>query len=306
MKFGVVGLGRMGNAIAYRARNAGYDVYGFDLDETSRAAAADIGVRSDDSLQAIAGHADVIWLMVPAGKAVDSVLEQLVPCLRQGALIVDGGNSHYVDSVRRAAQLRQSGVSFLDCGTSGGLHGREIGFSLMVGGDRAAYDTLVPLLHALAAPGGCGYVGPSGAGHYVKMVHNGIEYGLMQAYAEGFQLLKEGSYKDNNLDLAAISGIWNHGAIIRSWLLELSHTIFEHDQQLSSVSGVIQESGTGRWTVEDAHKNNIPVPVIEQALNVRADSRKTGGNYATKVVALLRNAFGGHAVGTLSKPEGKK
>ena len=166
----------------------------------------------------------------------------------------------------------------------------------MVGGDQNAYDTVYPLLAAIAAPKGLGRVGSSGAGHYVKMVHNGIEYGMLQAYAEGFQILKEGSFKDQNLDLHAISGIWLHGAVIRSWLLELAHDVFARDQQFKNISGEIQESGTGRWTVEEAQAHHIPTPIIKESLQMREWSRKTGGNYATKLIALLRNAFGGHAI----------
>lgn len=296
MNVGIIGLGRMGSGIATRWLEKGYTVIGYDVDAVHAKEAQELGVTTVKSAVEVAYHARIIWLMVPAGPIVDAVLKELMPRLEPGDIIIDGGNSKFTDSIRRAQQLAAHQIFFLDCGTSGGLYGREQGYSLMVGGDQQAYETVYPLLVTIAAPGGLGRVGGSGAGHYVKMVHNGIEYGLLQAYAEGFQLLKEGSFKDQQLDLHAISDIWLHGAVIRSWILELAQDIFERDQQFKHISGEIQESGTGRWTVEEAQSHNIPVPVIEESLKVREWSRKTGGNYATKLVALLRNAFGGHAV----------
>ncbi len=296
MKVGIIGLGRMGNAIAQRAAQAGHEVIGFDPSSSSQEEAQNIGIFLSSSMADLAWQTRVIWLMVPAGTIVDSVLQELAPHLKESDIIIDGGNSKFTDSIRRAKELAQRGIIFLDCGTSGGLAGRDIGFSLMVGGDHDAYTKIHDLLAAIAAPGGLGHVGPSGAGHYVKMVHNGIEYALLQGYAEGFQVLKEGSFKHDALDLEEITRIWNNGAVIRSWILELAHGIFERDQELKNVGGAIEESGTGAWTVEEAHKNNIPVPTIEESLKIREWSRATGGNYATRVVAMLRNAFGGHSV----------
>jgi 6-phosphogluconate dehydrogenase len=295
MKVGIIGLGKMGNGVAARLRDAGHEVIGFDYSQAACQAARDMGVTIMPDLDTFARETAVAWLFVPAGDPVDAVLKSLM-AMSAHAIIIDGGNSKFTDSMRRAAECQQKNIYFLDCGTSGGVFGRENGYSLMVGGDEHAYKKVLPLLQAVATPGGVGHVGPSGAGHYVKMVHNGIEYGLMQAYAEGFDLIKNGSFKEQNLDLEKITGIWLHGSVIRSWLLELAHTIFKKDQRLDSIGGDIQESGTGSWTVDDAHKNKIPVPVIDQALKVRAWSRTTGGNYATKIVALLRNAFGGHSV----------
>lgn len=297
MNIGIVGLGRMGAAIAQRVHQGGFQVVGFDPNSESADQARQQGISIALSLEDLARNTDIIWLMVPAGQVVDSVIDQLSPYLRSQAIIVDGGNSKFTDSIRRATALARSKIGFIDCGTSGGIHGKEHGFCLMVGGDRSHYQRIEPLLKVIAAPKAYAYVGPSGAGHYVKMVHNGIEYGLMQAYAEGFHLLKEGSFKDAHLDLETITGIWMHGSVIRSWLLELAHTIFTHDQTLQDISGVVAESGMGKWTVEDAHKHAIPAPVITQALQVRIESAK-GGNFATKVLALLRNAFGGHSFGT--------
>jgi 6-phosphogluconate dehydrogenase len=296
MNIGIIGLGRMGHSIAYRLLKAGHIVVGFDLNPDLCNATQELGAQIAKGLDDIAQRVTHIWLMVPAGQAVDAVLGSMLPHLQAGTIIIDGGNSHFTDSIKRAHLVKEKGFSFLDCGTSGGLHGKDIGFSLMIGGDMQAYEKTIPLFAAIAMENGFGRVGSSGAGHYVKMVHNGIEYGLMQAYSEGFQLLKEGSYKDQNLDLAQITALWNHGAVIRSWLLELSHTIFTQDQNLTTISGIIEESGTGRWTVDDAHEHEVPVPIIEESLQIRAQSRITGGNYATKIVALLRHAFGGHKV----------
>jgi 6-phosphogluconate dehydrogenase len=294
MKLGIYGLGKMGAAIAYRALKAGYCVLGYDPNLAAIKDAEKKGIELYDDPTALAQEADIIWLMVPAGRPVDDLLKQIAPVINAQKIIIDGGNSHFSDSVRRAKELQLKGISFLDCGTSGGIHGKENGFCLMVGGDYKAYEKILPVLQAIAMRDGIAHVGPSGAGHYVKMIHNGIEYGLLQAYGEGFHLLREGDYKD--LDLEQISKLWNHGAIIRSFLLELAHDVFKKDQYLSDVKGIIEEGGTGAWTVENAHKNKIPVPIIEKSLEVRKWSRQAGGNFATKVIAMLRNAFGGHRV----------
>jgi len=299
MKIGIIGLGRMGAAIAQRLIAAGHQVYGFDPQETAGHHAADIGVEVVDSVQAIAHNARIIWLMIPAGAIIDTVLEQLSYELCAGDIIIDGGNSHFADSIRRATTLDNINCTFLDCGTSGGIHGIENGFCLMVGGNKNTYEKLMSLWQAIATPSGFAHVGPSGAGHYVKMVHNGIEYALMQAYAEGFHVLHDSMFGTNALDLAQISELWNHGAVIRSFLLELTSTIFNHDQTLKNISGSVAESGMGAWTVQEAHKQHIPVPMIELALKTRDWSRTSGGNYTTKIIALLRQQFGGHAVATL-------
>lgn len=296
MKVGIIGLGRMGAGIAERIVNSGYTVFGFDLDAHNTVLASNLGVHIVPKVIDIATKVDVIWLMVPPGKPVDDVLALLMPGLKTPCIIIDGGNSNFKDSIRRGQLVAQKNVSYLDCGTSGGLHGRQSGYCLMVGGDKKSYDSVAPLLSLIAAPNGMAHVGPSGAGHYVKMVHNGIEYALLQGYAEGFQLLKEGTFKDVPLDLEKISDLWNHGSIIRSFLLELTHNVYKKDQEFKNVSGEIAEGGTGKWTVQEAQEHGIPVPLIEESLAIRAQSRITGGNYATKLVALLRNQFGGHAV----------
>ncbi|PKN03366.1 6-phosphogluconate dehydrogenase (decarboxylating) [Candidatus Dependentiae bacterium HGW-Dependentiae-1] len=303
MKIAVVGLGRMGQAVVYRLLQGGYAVTGFDLSPDACTAVVAMGATIAPELNDVARDNRVIWLMVPAGKPVDDTIASLMPQLKKGDILIDGGNSHFADSIRRAKLCDMHGVFFVDCGTSGGVNGKDNGFSLMVGGDKKAYTSIEPALRVLAAPGGMGYVGPSGAGHYVKMIHNGIEYGMMQAYAEGFALIKEGSFKKEQLDLAEISRIWQHGAVIRSWLLELAHDIFKHDQELKDISGQVAQLGTGQWTVDEAHNNKIPAPVIAVAVQTRTWSAESGGNYMTKVIALLRNKFGAHAVKKVSEKQ---
>ena len=297
MKFGLIGLGKMGEALAYRALQAGHEVFGFDLNENNCAIAAQSGVHIVNAIADFAYHdIHIFWLLVPQGAIVDSVIAQVMSIAKAKDIIIDGGNSKFTDSIRRAQELALHDIFFIDCGTSGGVNGRTNGFCLMVGGDKKAYDTIEPLLQSVATQGGCAYVGPSGVGHYVKMVHNGIEYGILQAYAEGFHLLKNGEFESAHLDLEKIASLWNHGSVIRSWILELVEDIMKEDQNLDDISGNIASTGMGQWTVDAAHKSGIPVSVIEESLKVREWSEKTGGNYATKVVAMLRNKFGGHIV----------
>ncbi len=299
MNIALIGLGKMGEAIAYRATNAGHAVYGFDLN-TSPEFIADMRAINVTLAQTIADFAqhniDLFWLLVPQGALVDTVIAQICAFAQKNTIIVDGGNSKFTDSMRRAQELARKNIFFLDCGTSGGVHGRENGFCLMVGGDKQAYEKIAPVLLSVATEGGCAYVGESGTGHYVKMVHNGIEYGLLQAYAEGFDLLKNGEFKDQHLDLEKIAQLWSHGSVVRSWILDLVVDIMKEDQDLNNIAGDVAATGMGEWTVERAHLSQISVPVIEQALKVRRESLRTGGNYGTKIVALLRNKFGGHAV----------
>lgn len=294
MNVGLIGLGKMGQAIAHRLLKAGHQLVGYDSAPNVVNYITQLGGQGVDSVATLAKQARVIWLMVPAGKPVDDVLAMLKSSLRAGDIIIDGGNSHFSDSVRRHNELQEVKVHFLDCGTSGGVHGKDLGFSLMIGGDQAAFLAAEPIFKALAADQGYAYLGPSGTGHYVKMVHNGVEYALLQAYAEGFQLLKEGAYKD--LDLEKVCRVWNGGSIVRSWIVELARQVFEKDQSLMSIGGQIGENKTGQWTIDEARERMIPVKTLEQALAIRAWSREMGGNYATKVVAMLRNQFGGHPV----------
>lgn len=292
MNIGLIGLGRMGLGIGSRLVRDGHTVFGFDFSPQALKQASEAGITPCTNLAQLTQHVSIFWIMVPAGDPVDQVIATLQPHLTPGATIVDGGNSLFSDAIRRHAYLKNMGIAYLDCGTSGGLHGKDKGYCLMIGGDKKAFDALEPIFKSIATPGGYAYMGPSGAGHYVKMVHNGIEYALLQSYAEGFQLLKQGHYP--NLDMAAISHVWEHGSIIRSWILELASNVLERDQTLSTVSGSIGENKTGQWTQDEAEKHGVDVPMLKKALEMRAWSRTTGGNYATKLVALLRKEFGGH------------
>ncbi|MBX9831185.1 decarboxylating 6-phosphogluconate dehydrogenase [Candidatus Babeliales bacterium] len=292
MNVGMIGLGRMGQGIAARLIKAGHSIVGFDPTPQAQEDAQQIGVTIAATLEHLAQSVRIFWLMIPAGQLIDTTIAQLLPHLQPEDCIVDGGNSLFHDSIRRAAMLAEKNIHFLDCGTSGGLAGRDLGYSLMIGGNSDIFKKIEPIFKAIATHNGYGLVGGAGAGHYVKMVHNGIEYSLLQAYAEGFHLLKSGHYQ--NLDLEQISNIWMNGSIIRSWILTLAHNVFEHDQNFENISGHVGENQTGRWTLDEAAKQNIPMTLLEDALKIRAWSRETGGNYATKVVAMLRNQFGGH------------
>jgi len=294
MKIGLIGLGRMGNAIAYRLRKGKHAVVAYDRDKDAVKKVKQIGVKAAQSIEDLAKQCGIVWLMVPAGDVVDNSLEELKPHLKAHDIIIDGGNSHFEDTVRRAKSCARKKIYYLDCGTSGGIKGKSIGFSLMVGGNEGAYEKIKPILKSLAAPRGYGYMGPSGAGHYVKMVHNGVEYALLQAYADGFNLLKNGDYKD--LDLETIANVWSNGSVIRSWIVDLLSEIFEDGQDFKTISGAIGENKTGLWTMQEAKKYDVPQELLDRALHARSWSRKTGGNYATKLVALLRNKFGGHPV----------
>jgi 6-phosphogluconate dehydrogenase len=295
IKIAVIGLGKMGFGIASRLARGGYAVIGFDPDAAARDHARKAGITVISQLSELTNDCATVWLMVPAGKVVDAVLQELVKIVAPKTVIIDGGNSFFKDSMRRAKDLALHDIAFLDCGVSGGVHGLTNGFCLMVGGELNVYQAMLPTLQLIAAQHGVAHVGPSGAGHYVKMVHNGIEYGILQAYGEGFQLLKEGDFS-SELDLHQIAAVWQEGSVIRSFILGLTKNIFTADQALISVNGSIGENGTGRWTFENAQQHNIPMPVLAAALQVRKESRDTNGTYATKVVALLREQFGGHPV----------
>lgn len=292
MNIGVIGLGRMGGPIAKKLNYPECNLIVYDIDPSVRQEFKNLGIKVAQSISELSAKSQVIWVMVSAN-AVDTILDELCNCTGHGTIIVDGGNSHYIDTIRRAKELEAKGLILIDCGTSGGLWGAERGFSLTVGGDYEAYKKIEENLKYLAASSSSYvYVGPSGSGHYVKMVHNGIEYALLQAYAEGFHLLHNGYYKD--LDLAAISATWLDGAVIRSWILNLAHNVLTKDQEFEHIKGTIGENGTGRWCVEEAHARHVPVKLIEDALEIRRVSRVTGGNYATKLIALVRHEMGGH------------
>jgi 6-phosphogluconate dehydrogenase len=294
MQLGVVGLGRMGRIVAERTLDAGHEVVAFDVDETAVADATDAGAEPADSISDLANQLDDvkrIWLMVPAGKATDTALADLESQLDDDDIVVDGGNSHFEESVRRA---ESTPAAYLDCGTSGGPAGAKRGFSLMIGGPEWAYEELTPIFDAVATgEEGHARMGPSGAGHYVKMVHNGIEYALMEAYGEGFELLHDGRY---DIDLAAVARTWTNGAVIRSWLLELCEEAFrEEGNDLGSVADHIAGGSTGTWTVEEALAQEIPVPLIYTALAERFGSR-ADDRFARRLTNRLRYGFGRHEV----------
>jgi 6-phosphogluconate dehydrogenase len=294
MQLGVIGLGRMGRIVVDRTLAAGHDVVAFDLDDDAVAATAEAGATPAGSIADLVetlGDDKRIWLMVPAGKAVDATLDDLDPHLDSDDVVVDGGNSKFQRSVERAEACS---AAYLDCGTSGGPASATEGFSLMVGGPQWAYDELVPVFDAVATgPDGHDRMGPSGAGHYVKMVHNGVEYALMQAYGEGFELLADGRY---DLDLESVARTWNNGAVIRSWLLELCEEAFiEEGSDLGDVADHVAGGSTGTWTVEEALEQEVPVPLIYQALAERFDSRNEG-RFSRRLANRLRYGFGRHHV----------
>ncbi len=296
MQVGKIGLGRMGGNMTRRLLAGGHQVIAYDLNEENRRAAAAQGamaVASLPDLVAALVTPRIIWMMVPAGPPVEQTIAALLPYLAPGDILIDGGNSNYKDSMRRAAQLATHGIHFLDVGTSGGIWGLTEGYCLMVGGVTEAFRHVEPILATLAPPGGYAHVGPSGAGHFVKMVHNGIEYGLMQAYGEGFELLHAKS--EFNLDLHQIAALWNHGSVIRSWLLELAEGAFEHEPELASIKDWVADSGEGRWTVMESIDLDVPAPVITLSLLQRFVSRQEE-SFSAKVVAALRSGFGGHAI----------
>jgi len=299
MHIGMIGLGRMGGNMARRLARHGCTVTGYSLDAAAAsdlAAAAGISVTGRlDELVAALPAPRIVWLMVPAGEATEQNVAALAARLAPGDLVVDGGNAFYRDSQRRAALLAARGIGFLDAGVSGGVWGLEEGYGLMVGGERAHFDAILPLLRALApAPDrGWVYCGPSGAGHYAKMIHNGIEYGLMQAYAEGFALLA--ARKDLELPLDEIAEAWRHGTVIRSWLLDLTAGALADPAALAQVGARIADSGEGRWTAQEAIELGIPTPVISAALMTRFASQGAD-DFGARLLALVRNAFGGHAL----------
>ena len=298
MRLGMVGLGRMGANMALRLQRGGHEVTGFDPAPEARARTGSEGVATAASLEALVAALDApraLWIMVPAGDPVDATIAALRPLLAAGDALVDGGNSFYRDSQRRAQALADAGIAYLDVGTSGGVWGLAEGYSLMVGGDAGAAARLAPLFATLApSPDrGWGHVGPSGAGHYAKMVHNGIEYGMMQAYAEGFAILQR--KHELTPDIAQLAEIWRHGSVVRSWLLDLTAEALAHNPALDGIAPYVPDSGEGRWTVAEAIELDVAAPVITQSLIERLRSRD-GDAFADKLLSAMRNAFGGHAV----------
>jgi 6-phosphogluconate dehydrogenase len=287
MQLGMIGLGRMGNGMTERLREHHHDVRTYDPQVESRTAA------SLEELKAQLEPPRAFWMMVPAGKITEDVFQDLLKLADKGDAIVDGGNSNFRDSQRRYGEAAAQELHFVDAGVSGGIWGLEVGFCLMVGGDADPVQRLEPIFKALAPDDGYARVGPSGAGHFVKMIHNGIEYGLMQSYAEGFEIMEHSEF---GLDLEEISGIWRYGSVVRSWLLELLHSAFEeHGGDLDDIAPYVEDSGEGRWTIHEAIAESVPAPVIAASLFARFASRNEI-NFAAKVAAALRNQFGGHAI----------
>ena len=288
MKLGMVGLGRMGSGMTERLRGDGHEVMTYDPQVESTAS----------SLEELAGQLEApraVWVMVPSGEVTEGVFRELLGALESGDTIIDGGNSNFHDSKRRNAEASEHGIEFVDVGVSGGIWGLKEGFCLMAGGPDEPVKRLEPILASLAPEDGWAHVGPSGSGHFVKMVHNGIEYGLMQAYGEGFEIMRASEF---DLDLEQISGIWRYGSVVRSWLLELLHDAFdEHGSDLGDIAAYVEDSGEGRWTVAEAINENVPAPTMTLALFMRFASRQDE-SFAAKVSAALRAQFGGHAVKT--------
>ena len=298
MELAMIGLGRMGANMAERLVRGGHTVRGYDPGEAARQQAEARGIVPHANLQnAVAAlpAPRVVWLMVPAGQVVDDTIAQLRPLLAAGDMVIDGGNSNYKDTQRRGAQLAEAGIHYIDCGTSGGVWGLAEGYSLMIGGDAGAVARLQPVFATLAPTPetGWGHVGPSGAGHFAKMIHNGIEYGMMQAYAEGFAILKHKQAMD--FDLGALAEIWRHGSVVRSWLLDLTADALKRNPQMDGIAPYVADSGEGRWTVAEAIDLNVSAPVITLSLLERLRSRDDD-SYADKLLAAMRNEFGGHAV----------
>ena len=297
MQLGMVGLGRMGLNMTRRLLKGGHDVVVFDVSQDAVRQAGSEGAKGaaslDELIRALAPPR-VVWLMVPAGQPVDDAVERLEGLLDAGDTVIDGGNSYYKDAIRLHGRLAPRGVKFVDAGVSGGIWGLENGYCLMVGGEKDVCKRIEPIFTTLAPPDGYLYCGPVGSGHFVKMVHNGIEYGMMAAYGEGFELMKASRYADD-LDFGKIAHLWNQGSVVRSWLLELLEDVFKDGDDLSAIKPYVEDSGEGRWTVQQAVETAVPAPVITAALFQRFASRG-GGSYSNKVLAALRNEFGGHKV----------
>jgi 6-phosphogluconate dehydrogenase len=304
MKIGFIGLGKMGFNMVEHLLELGHEVVAFDVSAEAVKAIKAKGATAASSLEHLVGELDaprVVWMMVPAGRPVDAVIDGLAPFLKVGDIVIDGGNSRYTDTVARAEKLRQQGIRLLDVGTSGGLDGARHGACMMAGGEREAYAVVEPMVRDLCVPNGYGYMGASGSGHFVKMVHNGIEYGMMQAIGEGFDLLRASGY---DLDNENVARVWSNGSVIRGWLMELAGKAFEQDNDLGWLGGKVADSGEGRWTVEAAVELGVAVPIISGALFRRFRSQSEE-NFSDKVVAALRHGFGGHAVQSPESGEAK-
>jgi 6-phosphogluconate dehydrogenase len=298
MQLGMIGLGRMGGNMAERLRLGGHQVVGFDFSAEAvkrLSASGNVGASSLEELAQKLEGRKAIWIMVPQGKPVDETIAKLEPTLKPGDILIDGGNSNYKDTIRRHGEVTAKGFQFVDVGTSGGVWGLKEGYSMMIGGDKEAVDYLRPIFETLAPEKGkgWGHVGPAGSGHFVKMVHNGIEYGMMQAFAEGFTIMER--KEELKLDLAQIAEIWRYGSVVRSWLLDLTADALQKNPSLEGLEAYVEDSGEGRWTVTEAIDLNVSAPVITEALLRRIRSREEN-NFTDRMLAIMRNQFGGHAV----------
>ena len=296
MKLGMIGLGKMGGNMTERLMNGGHEVVVYDRTPETVQKYVGLGSEGSDSPASMVSKLaspKIVWIMVPAGKPVDDTIALLLPGLSKGDVIIDGGNSNFHDTMRRGADLKEKGIEFVDSGTSGGIWGLANGYCLMIGASGQAFKLCEPIFKTLAPENGYAHMGPTGSGHYVKMIHNGVEYGMLQAYAEGYEILH--ASKDFKLDLHKISAVWNNGSVVRSWINELAERAFEKDSDLEALKGFVADSGEGRWTVQEAVDLDVPAPVITLSLLMRLRSRQDD-SFSAKVIAALRNEFGGHAV----------
>lgn len=295
MQLGLIGLGKMGYNLALNFKRNGHAVVAYDTSKTAMERIQEEGIATVSSIAELAEKLHgrrVIWIMVPAGNTVDIIINNLNDYLHKDDILIDGGNSNFKDTQRRGRDLEKIGIHLLDCGTSGGVSGAKHGVCTMIGGSPEAYQYCEPLFTSMSVPDGSLYCGKSGCGHFVKMIHNGIEYGMMQAIAEGFEVMNK---FNPDFDLAAIANVWNHGSVVRSWLMELSHHALEKDKNLESIKGVAHSSGEGKWTVETALEMGVPIPVITMSLLMRYRTQNED-TFSGKLVAALRNEFGGHEV----------
>ncbi len=295
MRLGYIGLGKIGQGMVQNLTSKGIDVIAYDISTDAVKSAEEKGAKGASSFKELAENLEpprIIWIMVPAGKPVDDVINGLTDSLSKGDILIDGGNSYYKDSIARAKKLSEMEIHFLDTGTSGGMEGAAHGACLMTGGEPEAFALAEPVFKAAATPEGYLYTGPSGSGHFVKMIHNGIEYAVLQSYGEGFELLKTGPY---DIDLKDIAHVWSHGSVIRSWITELLENALEDDPELENITGVVEGGSTGEWTVKTAIEQKVPAILICSALQMRYRSRQTD-TFTGKVIAALRNQFGGHRV----------
>ncbi len=296
MELGIYGLGRMGGNMATRLVRGGHRVVASNRSRGPVDEAAANGAVPAYSIEEMVSKLEVspkiVWLMVPAGKVTDDTVDHVMTLLKPGDIIIDGGNSNFHDSQRHAQKVTAAGMHFMDCGTSGGIWGLKVGYSLMIGGEKPIFEHCEPIFKTLAPENGYGYMGAAGAGHFVKMVHNGVEYGMLQAYGEGFEILEKSEF---NLSLPEVVRVWQNGSVVRSWLLDLAALAFNEDPTLSNIRGYVEDSGEGRWTVQAAIDEDVPAPVITLSLLARFASRQQE-SFSAKVIAALRNQFGGHAV----------